>query len=127
MKRQFPTKATHATPLTLNILPETLLGPRRSIFRTIHIERTAKNTHNIWTHLHQLHNAAPKKGNLCNLMPEIRKAISLIAKNCRIFEAHSFAPRRFKITVCSNNFQFNHSVQVGTMFLQGPPVCNIVD
>lgn len=45
-------------------------------------------------------------------------------KTCRLIASK---PRRFKLTVGTNDLRFNHKVQIDTMFINGKPVLHMVD
>lgn len=58
---------------------------------------------------------------------ETRNAIMKIGNGCSIYNTHSPAPRRFKLTADANKFRFNQTLQADTMFLNNRPVLHIVD
>lgn len=61
------------------------------------------------------------------LDPDGKRAISNIAIECRNCNVHAAAPRRFKLTVGTEDLRFNHTLQVDTMFLTERPVLYMVD
>lgn len=50
-----------------------------------------------------------------------------LADNCRTCRDHASAPRRFKLTVGSDELSFNHRILLDTMFIDGRPVIHIID
>lgn len=58
---------------------------------------------------------------------ETRGAIKKLGSSCAICNTHAPAPRRFKLTVGTNDLRFNHIVQVDTMFIENRPVLHMVD
>lgn len=58
---------------------------------------------------------------------ESKDAIQNIEQECGLCMIHAAPPRRFKLTVASEDLRFTQSVQVDTMFLLGKPVLHMID
>lgn len=62
-----------------------------------------------------------------NLDTKTRRIIEIISDECHICKRNAQAPRRFKMTVGTDDLSFNHNIQVDTMFLNNRPVIHMVD
>lgn len=58
---------------------------------------------------------------------ETRSNIRRLAEDCSTCKKYAPKPRRFRLTVGTKDMRFNHAVQIDTMFLNGRPVCHLVD
>ena len=58
-----------------------------------------------------------------DVKPNLRK----LANECKICRVNAAIPRRFKLTVGSDELRFNNRIYVDTMFIEGRPVIHIVD
>lgn len=56
-----------------------------------------------------------------------RHAIEDITNMCSICQKHSSKPRRFKVTIGSDDLRFNHIIAVDIMYIQSMAVLHIVD
>lgn len=55
------------------------------------------------------------------------EAISRIVEGCKICKMNAENPRLFQLTVCASYIQFNHTIQVDTMFIGGKPLLHMFD
>lgn len=58
---------------------------------------------------------------------KIRRSIKEIVKRCKVCEAYSSKPKRFKLTVGSEEARFNHMVAVDIMYINKDPVLHVID
>lgn len=56
-----------------------------------------------------------------------KAAIRAIAESCETCNTQANPPRRFKLSIGSEYFRFNHHVQIDTMFISGKPVLHLAD
>jgi hypothetical protein len=57
---------------------------------------------------------------------QFRKLISKITQNCHVCSMTASKPRRFKLTIGSEDIRFNHCVALDVMYLIGRPVLHVV-
>jgi hypothetical protein len=81
--------------------------------------------------LHQCfgHSTANK---LCRLLEHSRHdvdkySIDYLNKFCEHCQKHECSPSRFKFTLWDDTIDFNHSIYVDVMYIDGLPVLHIVD
>lgn len=55
------------------------------------------------------------------------RMLRAIAAQCKTCARHAASPRRFKLTVQTDDLRFNHTVYLDTIFIDRKPVLNIVD
>lgn len=67
------------------------------------------------------------RSNNGNLNPVLMNQVKKIKADCVTCRTNASAPRRFKLTLGSEEIQFNHRVVVDTMFIQSRPVLHLVD
>lgn len=68
-----------------------------------------------------------KRASKTGLDKEIRLELEKIADDCKVCKTNSSTPRRFKLTVGSDELRFNHRVIADTMFLDSKPVLHMID
>lgn len=61
------------------------------------------------------------------MTPTVREALEEITQECTTCATYASKPRRFKLTVGSNDLRFNHTVAIDVMYLSGKPVLHAVD
>ena len=59
--------------------------------------------------------------------PGIRSILQEITRRCRICSKTAAKPKRFKLTIGSENDRFNHVIAVYIMYIMSLPVVHIVD
>lgn len=57
----------------------------------------------------------------------LRRRLEELAEACKVCKRNAAAPRRFKLTVGSDDLSFNHKIIVDTMFIEGRAVLHIID
>ena len=68
-----------------------------------------------------------KRANQEEFGPDVTAVLHEINKSCKTCAEHASKPRRFKITIGSEDLQFNHVVAIDVMYLSGRPVLHVVD
>lgn len=61
------------------------------------------------------------------ILTNMRESIQNISKDCETCRVSQNSPKRIKLTVGSEDFHFNHRLQVNTMVINGKPVVHFVD
>lgn len=61
------------------------------------------------------------------LSKDKRQMLQSISEACTVCKYEDKKPRRFKLTVGSEELRFNQHVQIDTIFLEGKPVIHMVD
>lgn len=61
------------------------------------------------------------------IIEEMEKMIRNISEACVICKTRTTEPRRFKLTVCTDDLRFNHRVQIENMYLNERPVLRTTD
>lgn len=68
-----------------------------------------------------------KRANPDHMDREVQDAIMRLTKACTTCATHASRPRRFKLTVGTNDLKFNHTLAVDIMTLNGKPLLHVVD
>ena len=61
------------------------------------------------------------------LKGNIKGMLRRLSENCKICKTNAATPRRFKLTIGTDDLRFNNRIIVDTMFIEGRPVIHIVD
>ena len=100
----------------------------RSQDMSFYTEPELKRLHRVFGHpsvtalKHLLRKADPEKFNT-----EVKEALHAIVKECMICAKHAAKPRRFKLTIGTDDLQFNHILAVDITYINGKPVIHVVD
>ncbi|CDF37987.1 unnamed protein product [Chondrus crispus] len=68
-----------------------------------------------------------KRANPDHMDREVQDVIMRLTKACTTCATHASRPRRFKLTVGTNDLKFNHTLAVDIMTLNGKPLLHVVD
>lgn len=68
-----------------------------------------------------------KRADISKVSLKTMESIEDIVRRCTICQKYSPAPRRFKITVGTEDLKFNHVVAVDLMFISKKPILHVVD
>jgi len=68
-----------------------------------------------------------RRANPTKMTKEVRDAVSELAKACIICAENASRPKRFKLTIGSDELRFNHTVAVDVMYIKNRPVLHMVD
>lgn len=68
-----------------------------------------------------------KNANIDDIQEEIMAHLKQIEDDCRIFQINAPPTRRFKLSVGTEDFRFNHRDILDTMLLSGMAVMHMVD
>lgn len=95
---------------------------------SMYTEKELRKLHRVFGHpsvralTNLLRRADPRAMN-----PSVVEAVKEITHACTICATHAKRPRRFKLTVGTDDLRFNHVIAVDIMFLRGRPTLHIVD
>ena len=62
-----------------------------------------------------------------DLDKKVKQQLDKISDDCKICLRNAATPRRFRLTVGTDELRFNHRVVVDTMFIQNKPIIHLVD
>lgn len=68
-----------------------------------------------------------KRARPSEMTTDVRRALDEITEACKICAEHRTKPRRFRLTIGSDDFRFNHVVAIDVMYINNRPVLHIVD
>lgn len=99
-----------------------------SIPYSLYSEHELRNIHRRFKYpsLNATHNLL-KRANEDNLEADVKKMLDKITEHYKICKANDSAPRRIKLTIGTDDIQFNHSVIIETMFISSKHVLHLVD
>ena len=68
-----------------------------------------------------------RRANPDEMNAEARKSLQEITNSCTVCVQNASRPRRFKVTIGSDDLRFNHIIAVDVMYLSGRAILHIVD
>lgn len=115
-------------PLTLDNYFFIYKWDARSIPYVLYTEHELRSIHRAFGHpsVSSLHKVL-KKASTEPLAKDVKKGLEEITADYLTCRKHSPSPRRFKLTVGTEDLVFNHHIYVDTMFISGRAVLHIVD
>ncbi len=95
---------------------------------SLYTESHLKRLHRVFGHpsVQALHNLL-KRADPSNLSKDTKHTLMEISKQCEVCMKYASKPRRFKLTIGTEDLQFNHTIAVDVMHLAGKAVLHIVD